>query len=203
MSVSQVFSVITRDGVRGHAMPSESAAGRVRVVLEDGGQAEVDRDLLRRQPDGQVVLPVDRAALGSDTASIAAVGDRVVVPIAEESLDVGIHKVTTGTVRVSTRTVTRDELVDVPLTTETADVERVAINRELDGPVQPRQEGETWVIPVVEEVVVVTKRLILKEELRVTVRRTQTRHTESVSLRHTEVTVDRTEADRSTETAPA
>ncbi len=166
----------------------------MRIVLEDGGQAEVDRDLLRKQPDGQVVLPVDRASLGVETATLAAVGDRIVVPVAEETLDVGVHKVTTGTVRVATRTVTRDEVVDVPLTAETAQVERVTVNRELDAPVAPRQEGETWVIPIVEEVVVVTKRLILREELRVTVCRTQTRHTETVSLRHTEVSVDRTPA---------
>lgn len=191
MSVTQVFSVVTRDGVRGHAVPSESAAARVRVILEDGGQAEVDRDLLRQTPDGQVVLPVDRAALGGETATVAAVGERLVVPVVEERLEVGVHRATTGTVRVATRVVTRDEVVDVPLVAETADVQRVPINRVLDGPVAPRQDGQTWIIPVVEEVVVVTKRQILREELHVTLRRTETRHTETVSLRHTEVSVDR------------
>jgi stress response protein YsnF len=39
---------------------------------------------------------------------------------------------------------------------------------EVDVAPEPRQEGDTWIIPVIEEVLVVEKRLVVKEEIRLT-----------------------------------
>ena len=54
-----------------------------------------------------------------------------------------------------------------------------------------REEGDTTIIPVIEEVLVVEKRLFLKEEIRI--RRTQTTqlHEETVTLRREEVVIER------------
>ena len=60
------------------------------------------------------------------------------------------------------------EVLDIPVQTESLEVERVPVGRWIDAPVAIRQEGDTTIYPVVEEVVVVEKRLRLVEEVRVT-----------------------------------
>ncbi len=59
------------------------------------------------------------------------------------------------------------------LFTEDVDVERIPVNRILDAPVEVRQEGDTTIIPVIEEVITVQKRLLLREEVRITRRRVE------------------------------
>ncbi|MFD1693079.1 DUF2382 domain-containing protein [Azotobacter chroococcum] len=57
---------------------------------------------------------------------------------------------------------------------------------------QVRQEGDVTVIPVLEEVLVVEKRLVLKEELRVRRVVHEEPHSVPVTLRREQVTVERT-----------
>jgi uncharacterized protein (TIGR02271 family) len=106
------------------------------------------------------------------------------------------EKVETGRVRV--RVVTREhpETVEVPLTKETFEVDRVAIGREIDSMPATRQEGDTLVIPVVEEVVVVQRKLVLKEELRLKRVRLTEQHRETVVLRRHEAIVERLPAEQ-------
>lgn len=118
-----------------------------------------------------------------------------VVPVIAEELQVGRRSVETGTVRVTKVVRERQEVVDEPTVTEQVTVERVSINRVVDGPVQPRQEGDTLVLPVVEEVVVVERRLVLKEEVRITRRATKSRNPQEVTLRSEDVTVERVPSD--------
>ncbi len=54
---------------------------------------------------------------------------------------------------------------------EEYNIERVAVGKIVtDTPVQ-RQEGDTLILPVTEEVLVTEKRLLLREEIRITRRR--------------------------------
>jgi uncharacterized protein (TIGR02271 family) len=116
----------------------------------------------------------------------------VVVPVVAEELRVGKRVVETGRVRVSKHVSEREELVDEPLVREEYDVERVPVNVYVDEPVGPRHEGETLVVPVLEEVLVVEKRLLVREELRITRRQTEGRETRRVTLLSEEVSVERT-----------
>ena len=58
-----------------------------------------------------------------------------------------------------------------------------------------RQEGDTTIIPVVQEIVVVERRLVLKEEVRMRRVITNERHQETVVLREQEALITRTEVD--------
>jgi stress response protein YsnF len=70
-------------------------------------------------------------------------------------------------------------------------VERVVIDRPIDTVPDVRTEGDVMIYPVVDEVLVVTKQLILREEIRITeVRRTE-HFSEEVTLRRTEAKVER------------
>ena len=116
---------------------------------------------------------------------------RVTVPVVEERAVVRKRKRVTGAVRVRTEVRTAEEVVDAPLAVEQVEVERVPLDHWIDVPVPVRQEGDTTVITLHEEVVVVEKRLRATEEVRIT-RRTSTRHVEErVTLRREEAVVER------------
>ncbi len=95
---------------------------------------------------------------------------RLTVPVIEERLEVGKRTVELGSLEINK---TIEEVQDsrrLPLSFDQLDVEHVAVNRPLDAPLEPRYEGDVLIIPVMEEVLVVEKRLMLKEEVRVSKR---------------------------------
>jgi stress response protein YsnF len=85
----------------------------------------------------------------------------------------------------------REVIVDEPFTREDVQVERVPVNRFVAEPVSVRYEGDTMIIPVMEELTVVEKRLHVKEELRVTKRQITTPQSRPVRLRTEEVHMER------------
>lgn len=127
-----------------------------------------------------------RPITGGDAGDVA-------VPIAEEQVVVTKRHVPRERVRLTTSPTTRDELVDVPLLHEEIVVERVPIGRVVEEAAAPRQEGDTLVVPVHDEVLVVEKRLVLREEVRLTRVRREVREQRRVELRREEVHIERHE----------
>jgi len=117
--------------------------------------------------------------------------DHIVIPVAEEQLDVQRRVSPTATVRVQTHTQTHEQVIDLPLASETVEVERVQVNRTVDAPEQVRQEGDVLIIPVMEEVLVVQKKLVVREEIRLTTRRTEHHDPQRVALRREQAEVQR------------
>jgi stress response protein YsnF len=89
------------------------------------------------------------------------------IPLISEELRVEKRSVPNGKVRVKTVVDTFAEVVQETLKTERVETTRVEIGKEIDTIPSVRTNGDTTVIPVVEEVLVVEKRLILKEEIHV------------------------------------
>ena len=114
-----------------------------------------------------------------------------VIPIIEEQLHVGKQTIETGKVRLVKTVGEYHETLNEPLAIRTFDIERVAFNQPVDSAPQVRHEGATTIYPVVEEQLVLTKRLILKEEVRITQRDTERRDTQVVTLRREHLTVER------------
>jgi uncharacterized protein (TIGR02271 family) len=115
------------------------------------------------------------------------------IPVVQEKVEVGRKVVDTGRgVRLTKKVTEREETVDPPLMQEELTVERVPIDRLVTGP-EPTQhyEGETLVVPVLEEVLVLEKRIRLKEEVRITRRQRLVHAPQSVSLKSEEVSVER------------
>ena len=134
----------------------------------------------RRRPDPEL----------ADTAA----GDRLddaVIRLAEEHLSVGKRTVETGRVRVNRTTTTRVKKVDLALTSNTVEVRRVPVDKEVKTMPAVRETRTSIIIPVVEEVLVVERRLILREELHIRRVRSVERHTEQVTLRAQKATVAR------------
>ena len=135
--------------------------------------------------------PVSSATSAPTAAGAAAT---VVLPVIEEQAVVNRELIEAGRVRITRQVQESDELVQVALQHDEVRVERVPVNQYLPlGAVAPatRYEGEVMVIPVLREVAVVEKRLLLVEELRVTKQQLTTEHTESVHLRREQLNVER------------
>jgi uncharacterized protein (TIGR02271 family) len=75
-------------------------------------------------------------------------------------------------------------------------IERVPINRVVEAPIVARSEEDTLIIPLLEEVLVVEKRLLLKEELRITKKRIETHLPQRVTLRREEAIVEHIDQER-------
>lgn len=92
------------------------------------------------------------------------------IPLAEERVTIGARRVVTGRHRVTTRTETLTEDVDARLVSNDFTVDRVPVGRDLepgDAVPVPRDEGDLTIVPVLEEVLVVEKRLRLVEEIHI------------------------------------
>jgi stress response protein YsnF len=113
------------------------------------------------------------------------------LPLAEERLALRKRRVETGRVRIRTVLDEKTQLVQETLDSEVAEVERVPVGVEVDEVPQWRREGDVLVVPLVEEVLVVEKRLVLKEELRLRMRRSSKAYESKVKLRSTRAVVER------------
>ena len=116
---------------------------------------------------------------------------KVVIPVIEEKVFVEKQTVETGKVRISKRVSEHEELIDLPLFREEVTVERVPVNQYIDQPPTVRNEGDVMIIPVVEEQIVMQKRLVLIEELRVKKQIVETRNEQSVTLRKEKIDIKR------------
>jgi stress response protein YsnF len=120
--------------------------------------------------------------------------EEAVLPIVEEQLRVGKVLRAGRTVTVRTRVVQDEAVVAEDLLRETVTVRRVPIGRPVDAAEAPRQEGDTLVIPVYREELVVTKQLVLEEEIHLS-QTTSTEHvSQTVPLARTLVEITETEA---------
>jgi uncharacterized protein (TIGR02271 family) len=113
----------------------------------------------------------------------------MVIPLYAEEMSVTKENRETGRVRITTVTRQREELVDELLARERVEVETVSIGKPIEAIPPVRNEGDTIVVPVVEEILVTERRLVLKEELRIRRVRTTERHQERVTLRRQEASI--------------
>jgi uncharacterized protein (TIGR02271 family) len=126
-------------------------------------------------------------------------GEKLVIPVIAEEIAVGKKVIESGKVRISKRISEHEELVDVPLFREEVRVERVPVNLFVEAPPPVRQEGDTMIIPVVEEQIVIQKKLLLVEELRVRKEVVEHHQPQTVNVRKEEVEIKRVAGNRKTD----
>ncbi len=113
-----------------------------------------------------------------------------VIPVVQEEVTVGKRMVETGITRVTKKVREREEVISEPLRHEKVRVSRVPINRYVEKPLPVRQEGGTIIVPILEEVLVVEKRLLLKEELHISKESKVVHEPRRVTLRGEEAIVE-------------
>lgn len=87
------------------------------------------------------------------------------IALLEEHAIVSKRSVETGRVRVRTHVETREEWVRASLDHQEVEIERVPIGADVDAVPPIREKGDVTIIPVIEERLVVEKRLVLVEEI--------------------------------------
>lgn len=109
----------------------------------------------------------------------------------EQQLSVKVVESETGAVRV--RTVVHQETTSIPvaLRTQRVRIERVQVNRFVDAEFDPRREGDTLVVPVFEYVPVTELKLMLKEEVRISVKTIEETSVHSAEVQRQELVVER------------
>ena len=115
----------------------------------------------------------------------------MVIPVIQEEVIVDKQVIETGKVRISKRISEHEELVDVPLFREEVTVERVPVNLFVEALPPVREEGDTIIIPVVREEIVIQKKLLLVEELRVRKEIIEHHEPQTVNLLREEVDIKR------------
>jgi len=131
-------------------------------------------------------------------------GDDVVIPVIEEDVVAGTRRVKTGSVRVDKHVEKRKRRIHAPLVHDDVEVRHVPINRVVNEAPAVRRKGSTVIVPVVEEEIVVTKRLVLKEEIHLIKRRTKDRTVKEVEVNRERAEVHRLDAEgRVIDEAPA
>lgn len=118
----------------------------------------------------------------------------LVIPVLREVMRIERRQVETGLVRVRKTVSERDDVVEAMLMQEGLHVERIPIDRVVTEAPAVREEGDVTIIPVMEEVLVVEKRLVLKEELRIRRSRGERPMRETMRLRTEEVAIEQTPA---------
>jgi uncharacterized protein (TIGR02271 family) len=116
---------------------------------------------------------------------------QTIIPVVTEELAVDKREVETGRVRVTKSVREHEQSIQQPLLHDEVEIERVPINRMIEQPMEPRYEGDVLVIPMIEEVAVVHKQLVLKEELRIRKRSVETVHEARVVLREEQANIER------------
>jgi uncharacterized protein (TIGR02271 family) len=189
------IQVFGRDGHLGTVVqpgrPGADSGGHTLIALADGTHIHMLTDLLARQDDGSYFLPYSLAEIRQ--GELLHDGQRIVIPVVAEELVVGKRVVETGRVRVRKLVQEHSEQIDTPVLREEVQVERVPRNQILDQPAAVRYEGEVMIIPVMEEVLVIEKRLMLREEVHITKQRSRTSESREIPLRREEVVVERLE----------
>jgi uncharacterized protein (TIGR02271 family) len=203
MGVAQPILVTGKDGWHGivHSWWGGSPGGgedsqEITIRVDTGETIVVSDAVLTGRPDGTYYVPLslDELRRARSEPSDAA---PIVIPVIHEELEVGKRTVDTGIgVRIHKSAREEEQTVDLPLIHEEVNVERVRVDRAVDAPVPVRHVGDTIIVPVIEEVLVVQKQLRLVEELHIHKTRVETRQPQKVVLRKEEATVERLNGSR-------
>ena len=113
------------------------------------------------------------------------------IPMFEEELRVDKIVSETDRVLIRTSVLEKTEYANLELRSGEATIERVRIDRVVDAAPAIRQEGDTIIVPVVEEIMVVEKRLLLKEEIHIRRQQVVQHIRQPVRLRSEEVSLER------------
>jgi uncharacterized protein (TIGR02271 family) len=219
--MDQVYAGMTVQGATGpigmvEAVDNDPTTGNPRVVVQrnDGERFALAPGMFRVVGDVLHMTGTDDRGMGfagSGTATSGsfdplrtqelsriemgemnlAPGDEMRIPVVREEAVIRTQEVERGGVRINKTVNEREEVIEHPTMREDVDVERVSIGRVVDAMPQVREEGDTLIIPVLEEMLVVEKRLVLKEEIRVTRRRTTEVEQARVVLSEEQVTIER------------
>lgn len=170
------------------------------VLLFDGQEARIPSSAITLQSNGTYSLPTAFTSM-SDTAPPLAsqeTSDRLVIPIIAEEVHIDKHWVETGRVRITKVAQQEETDIDELLAQEQIEIQRIPMDQLVLEKPQPRYEGDTLIIPRVEEELVIEKRFRLKEEIHVVKHTIEKPLRQPVTLLKEGVHIERVNGDEAT-----
>jgi uncharacterized protein (TIGR02271 family) len=165
---------------------------RVPLLWSFGAQAPgPERSTLAYE--GRSEQPPDDDPVGSGAEERGDLEEDLRVQRSEEELRAGVREREAGQVNVKKSVRTEREMVRVPKRREEVDIERVPVDgeaREASTATVTDIGEDELVVQVFEEEVVVSKKIVLKEEIRIRKRVAWDEETVEVDLRKEEVEID-------------
>jgi len=167
----------------------EGRAVRVPLTAVDEAASTSNRIVIPTVAEALGAAQPGREAAASGTLEAGTVTDAFTIPVVAEQAFATVHEAEQGRAVIEKHVELVPHEATVQIGTDEIEVERVPIDRQLATPPSVRQEGDTIIIPVVEEILVVEKRYLLREEVRVTRRRAVREETLREDLRREVVEV--------------
>jgi len=130
----------------------------------------------------------------------AIADDEIVIPIMAEEAALTVQQVPRGKVQVRTRFDTIEQVLESPVLREELIIEHIPRNQTVEGdPPQIREENGVQIIPVLEEVLVSRKQLLLREEVRISKRRVTESIPQAITLRYEVADIEQVNFEESSE----
>ncbi len=206
--------VIDEAGQVGRLMTQVSRSGQngtVTIALDERRQVVVPTERLSQDGDGTArfdgrfdefdIITDDGSARETPSQQTPAPndgnGEQIRVPVARERMSVRRERRPVGRVRIHKRIEEEEVPIEEHLDFDEADIERVRVEQVVDQAPTIRREGDTVVIPLVEERLV--KQLVVVEEVRIKRRHRTEEIDESVILRREKVDIERDRLDSKSE----
>lgn len=208
------FNVIDEKGVRGTldltVLPPEGSESKLVLVrFDDGSQIFADAGTFVEREPGIFSFPgsfsellVQNQSSRYGSTAFASSG-QIVIPLLAEQLKIARQKVLTGGVRVHKTVSERTETINEPTLKEEMEIQRIPVNQFITEPPAVRYEGDVMILPLMEEVLVVEKKLVLREEIRITKRRNTLRNPQQYVVRREEATLEQIKPDANGESIKA
>lgn len=117
--------------------------------------------------------------------------DGEILPIVQEEASISKRVVETGRVTLHTVVDSREETLNETLSRTDVDVARIAIGRFVETPPSIEERDGVTVVPIIEERLVVEKRLFLVEEIHLARRTTLEPVSQTITLRSTRAVIER------------
>lgn len=188
---ARVVSLDGQDVGTVEELSGEGSDAQLVVRLVDGGRTMlVPYDVIDAGQSNEDLVVI-QGAVGDllDTQMDLGEHQKETFALSAEEAIAHVHEVDRGRVLIDKTIEMVPHEAQVEVGNDRVEVERVAVDEEVDTPPETRQEGETLIVPVVEEVLVVTKRYRIIEEVRVTKHRDITTETFQEELKREVVTV--------------
>jgi len=112
------------------------------------------------------------------------------IPILQEELKIGKRTKETGVLLVQKKIHEKEEIIDEPLLKEEVEVKRVPVNRYVEHPAPVREEDGVIIVPLMEEILVIEKRLLLKEEVHIVKNQRTVRKPQKTTVRSEEAVIE-------------
>jgi uncharacterized protein (TIGR02271 family) len=111
--------------------------------------------------------------------------------ILQEEANIDKKIVESGKVYIHKKVQETNEEISVPVSHESVTIKKVTVNKYVDVAPSVRNEGNTTIIPVIKEVLVIEKKLLLVEEVHVIKEVIEKTEEHTIPLRKEEIEVER------------